>query len=155
MAVVVQRVMQPEHFLSLKEFIALFNTPKVLVPLVIFCLLGGFMFLVFLLPFIILWPLTKRIPQAIYFKYFFEKRMRDETDAAFSKFIGKSVKYKDTTIAAGKENQEAISGYGLAYDDNIVYIMEHGLAAKIPWSEVRKWSWNVYGYNTTRTGGYF
>lgn len=153
MAIEVQRIMQPETLLSLTGFISLFKKPKVLVPFVIFCLLGGVMFLVFLLPLVILWPLTKRFPQAMYFKYSVEKRMRAEADEAFTKFIGKPVKYKDTTIAAGNGNEEALSGYGLAYDDSVVYMMEHGLAAKIPWSEVRKWSWNVDGYSTTAVYG--
>lgn len=146
MVIEVQRIMQPEGPLSLAKLFSFFKKKSLVLTIIFIWLFGGI--LLILLP---LWPWIK----LIYFKNFSEKRMRDEADEAFTKFIGKSVKYKDTAIAVSRENREVgfISGYGLAYDDSIVYIMEHGLAAKIPWTEVRKWSWNVDGYNTTAIYG--
>lgn len=147
MVIEVQRIMQPEGPLTVAKLISALKK-KSLVLTTVFVWLFGRALYIFLMP---LWPWFK----VIHFKKFAEKRMRAEADEAFTKFIGKSVKYKDTTIAVSRENREVgfISGYGLAYDDSIVYMMEHGLAAKIPWTEVRKWSWNVDGYNTTAIYG--
>lgn len=98
---------------------------------------------------IILWPLFKAAPQALYFKYFQKNKIQNEAEEAFKKFIGKPVKFIDIGIGFSKDPKTIIGAYGLAYDAGVVYVMEHGVAAKLPWSEIRSWSWNIDGYSKT------
>lgn len=162
MAIVVEKIMQAENHLSIGGFISMLITGRILsplkgwkIPFVIFVAISGlwFFLLIFIAVTLLLWPLLKATPQVIHYKYFMKKRMEDEANRAFTKFIGKEVKFKDTSLGFSNSADGKICGYGLAYSDSTVYVMEHGLAAKIPWSEIRKWSWNVDGYSVTSVYG--
>lgn len=102
---------------------------------------------------IITWPIrTIRLGfTALYFKFFVQKELTQDTESTFTKFIGRPVKYINT-ILAGNDGFD-ICGSGLAYENGVVYIMEKGLAAKIPWADIRNWSWSIDGYDTTTVYG--
>ena len=92
--------------------------------------IAGFIFVLLIFP--INYVLNKRL----------QSKVLSEAKDAFAEFIGKPVKYSDTSFSIGKSG---INGTAIAYDDNHVYIMDHGLAAKIHWDKIRSWEWSIPG----------
>lgn len=66
-------------------------------------------------------------------------------------FVGKEPEYIDTGFSlVGKEKY---SGTGIAYSDGRIFILDSGLAAELPWSCIRSWTWSVAGLNKVFTVG--
>lgn len=71
----------------------------------------------------------------------------------FPAFIGRKPEYIDTAVCGFGNNLSNLSGSGIAYAGGRIFIVEEGLAAEIPWEDIRSWTWNVEGHNVTQVYG--
>jgi hypothetical protein len=73
-------------------------------------------------------------------------QVSEQARAAFSGFIGYKPKHFDVgwTQANGKRG---ITGTGVAYADRMLYMLDSGVAAKIPLADIREWRWEIPGYD--------
>jgi hypothetical protein len=77
--------------------------------------------------------------------------VKQKTEEVFKKFIGKPVKYLSVNVCGLGDRK--VSGTAIAYDSGMIFIMDRGLAAKIPFDQIRNWKWSVAGYETTTLYG--
>lgn len=156
MAIEVKRLMEPEKHLTLVGFFKFLISPdfrsnlKISLALLAFIIFAPVVIGVFLFMLIIAWPFFKPFVVGVHFKYFRQKKLLEEAEVALTEFIGKSVKYENVSIS-GRDG--SLSASGLAYDNGFIFIMDHGLAAKVPWADVRNWNWNIAGHNTVTVYG--
>lgn len=54
---------------------------------------------------------------------------------------------------AWRRDGSRLTATGIAYDGQAIYVLDNGVAAKIPWAAVREWRWNIEGYSETRLIG--
>lgn len=71
----------------------------------------------------------------------------------FPAFIGRKPEYIDTAVCGFGSNLSDLTGSGIAYAGGRIFIVEEGVAAEIPWGDIRSWSWNVEGHDVTRVYG--
>lgn len=71
----------------------------------------------------------------------------------FPAFIGRNPEYIDTAVCGFGDNSNDLSGSGIAYAGGRIFIVEEGLAAEIPWEDIRSWTWNVEGHSVTQVYG--
>jgi hypothetical protein len=81
-----------------------------------------------------------------------DKEVSKEAARLLESFIGKPVKYIDSASATFEGGG---TGTAIAYDNRTIYIMDRGVAAKIPFDSVRSWRWVVDGYQVTKLYGNF
>ena len=82
---------------------------------------------------------------------------RDAIQAAlrtrFPAFIGSKPEYVDTAVCGYGADLKKLTGSGMAYAGGRIFMVEEGLAAEIPWDDIRSWTWNVEGHEVTRVYG--
>ncbi len=71
----------------------------------------------------------------------------------FPAFIGSKPEYIDTAVCGWGSDLKKLTGSGIAYAGGRIFIVEEGLAAEIPWDDIRSWTWNVEGHEVTRVYG--
>ncbi len=80
--------------------------------------------------------------------------MNERANAGFRKFVGNDVAHFHAQVAGSRRHGgKKITGTGIAYGKGIVYVMDHGIAARIPWADVRNWRWSIEGYDQTQIYG--
>ena len=81
------------------------------------------------------------------------KQLTAEARAKFPAFIGRPTKYMDVAMCGYGTNLSKASASGMAYADGRLYILEEGVAAEIPWDDIRTWTWNINGHSVTELYG--
>lgn len=81
------------------------------------------------------------------------EHLTDEARAKLAAFIGRQPKYMDVAMCGYGSNLSKVSASGMAYADGRLYILEEGVAAEIPWDEIRDWKWNIDGHSVTQLYG--
>ena len=71
----------------------------------------------------------------------------------FPAFIGTKPEYIDCAICGYGDDLKKLTGSGMAYAGGRIFVLEEGLAAEIPWDDIRSWTWNLEGHQVTRIYG--
>lgn len=69
-----------------------------------------------------------------------------KTRKALEEYIGEKPDYLNTSFSMHNKNDVSISGSAIAVHKDIIYIVDHGVVAKIGWDDIRKWGWKTAGY---------
>ena len=72
-----------------------------------------------------------------------------EARATLLEVVGKTPKYIDTGAMDSSFGPKYITGTGLAFDGESIFVLEDGECARIPWSAVRGWRWEIAGQTRT------
>jgi len=66
-------------------------------------------------------------------------------------FIGSEPKYLDASGTVMADwNPVRLSGTGIAIKDDLLYVMQDGEIAQIPWGLIRSWEWRIEGTSSAR-----
>lgn len=76
------------------------------------------------------------------------KRTKQEAERFLRDFIGREPQFIDCGTGGAGTNLMEITGTGIAYADGRLYVLDQGVAAEIPWSQVRSWNWNILGWTS-------
>lgn len=85
--------------------------------------------------------------------YIFESKghgLREEVRKGLIEFAGAELLFLDVSTATHPSRSE-IAGSAIAWDGTSLYVVDGGLAGKIPWGLVREWSWRVEGVQKLST----
>ena len=74
--------------------------------------------------------------------------VKAEADERFRRFIGAEAEHIDVAAGSFGAHVRQISGTGIAYVKGRLYVMDEGVAAEIPWPQIRSWTWNIVGWNS-------
>lgn len=79
--------------------------------------------------------------------------MRRQVGKDFEAFVGKPVLHVDYAAVGSRRHANAITGTGIAYDGEDLYLLDDGIAARVPWHAVRSWQTHIAGYEQTKLHG--
>jgi hypothetical protein len=82
-----------------------------------------------------------------------ERKILEIAKQKFVKFIGADVQYGDAEIVRSNTSSSLVNVSGMAYADGRIYVLEEGVAAEIPWLNIRAREWRVDGAAQTRIYG--
>lgn len=82
-----------------------------------------------------------------------EKKAKIYIEKDFLEFIGAKPQYINTSLIEVPGLNSSIVGNGIAYHQGCLYILDKGVAAQIPWDDIRSYSWHIEGYNKTEMYG--
>lgn len=99
---------------------------------------------VFIFIALIYWGMNIRAIVAIPFVKKNSQRVMEASRSSLINFIGRNPKYLDVSFDV---KPDGIGGSAIAYDQGYVYLMQRGIAAKVPWGKIRSWKWEVPGYS--------
>ena len=64
-------------------------------------------------------------------------------------FIGSQPKYLDTRCTLTR-SMKGLTGTGIALTDQYLYVLDDGEIGKIPFDQIRGWTWKIQGYTQLR-----
>lgn len=88
-------------------------------------------------------PFVYPVAQGLVIKQKGAQRKKDALDA-MEKFMGERPQYIDTAHSC-RQSDKTVCGTGIAYANQNVYIMDHGLCAKLELEDIRSWKWSIEG----------
>lgn len=68
---------------------------------------------------------------------------------AFEALIGHMPKYIDVSVSPSSQSG-MLTATGVAYEGHVLYLMEDGVLATIPFEDIRDWRWEIPGYETIK-----
>ena len=78
------------------------------------------------------------------------RKCTEEAPAVMEKFIGQRPQYIDVAHSM-RQSDRTISATGIAYANQVFYIMDHGLCAKLTLDDIRNWEWKINGASHSST----
>ena len=73
-------------------------------------------------------------------------KIQTKTRKALEDYIGQKPDYLNSSISRHEDNDITFSGTAIASLNDIIYIVDHGVVAKINWDDIRKWGWRTAAY---------